>query len=63
VLESSVLQYLDFAGTDGTALSPVRPVLVESANVVGQATSWETLPDDGVNLGRAMRCRMMSYLC
>jgi hypothetical protein len=25
--------------------------------------SWRHLPDDGANLGRAMRCRMMSLLC
>ena len=25
--------------------------------------SWTLLPDDGMNPGRALRCRMMSFLC
>jgi hypothetical protein len=63
VLESRVLQYLDVAGDDWTALPSVHQLLVLIADLGQQAEFWEILPDDGVNLGRAMRCRMMSLLC
>jgi hypothetical protein len=33
------------------------------SNVEQTTASWAILPDDGMNLGRVMRCWMMSYLC
>jgi hypothetical protein len=42
------------------------PPAMDGAQVVGLhpvVVSWRLLPDDGANLGRAMRCRMMSLLC
>jgi hypothetical protein len=33
------------------------------ADIRRTTASWATIPDDGINLGRAMRCQLMSYLC
>lgn len=62
VVEISASQHLEFVGHAWAAIPSVDPLLVVIAHIGPQAASWETLPDD-VNLGRAMRCRMMSYLC
>lgn len=63
VVEVSAFQHVLLDGLNLIAIPFVDPVSSVVTDIRRTTASWANMPDDGMNLGRAMRCQMMSYLC
>ncbi len=62
VIDYATLQFPDIDFDYWSPLPVTTPTITASAGYLtsGRAALW---PDDGMNLGRAMRCLFMTYLC
>jgi hypothetical protein len=63
VMERTGLADLQLDAHDWVAIFPANDVISQVIASQPAVVSWRHLPDDGANLGRALRCRMMSLLC
>jgi hypothetical protein len=64
VIENSSLHLLFVDGCCEWSASSPYAVVAEIVTNLHRIATWKShLPDDDMNPGRALRCRMMSYLC
>jgi hypothetical protein len=63
VTEDAAAFHVQFDSLSWVAIPSENGIVAQVIGSLPAVVSWSLLPDDGANLGRALRCRMMSLLC